>query len=389
MAASNTLWQMESPPGPETVLNGRRYLYFAGTGYLGLQGHPEVIAAAQNAVARLGVHSATSRNGYGMTAEVAEVERRAAEFFRTERALYVVSGYACNFAIASALSEVVDIVVMDEIAHNCLREAIGSLHHLKQPPVVFRHRDAAHLKSLLAEHVPPGTRPLVMTDGVFPMSGKLAPIAEYLAALKPYDGSMLLVDDAHGMAAMGERGGGTLELAGIGPEKFNRDLNEDISGPRVFLSATLSKAIGGHGGVLVGSDAFLERVRNSSGWFRGASAPAAPVAGATAKALEIVQTQPELRRQLTANVRQMREGLRALDLDVEDSPSPVIGLSWDAPRVAENLRDRLLDRGIALGFSRDYVGSNPHGTLRIAVFATHTSEMIDRLLDAFREELKR
>jgi 7-keto-8-aminopelargonate synthetase-like enzyme len=362
-------------------------LYFAGTGYLGLQGHPEVIAAAQEAVAKIGVHSATSRNGFGMTAEVVEVERRAAEFFGTEHSLYLVSGYAGNFAIAAALSPAVDLVLIDETAHDCLREAVRCFDRLKQPPLVFRHRDAGHVAALLREHVRPGMRPLLMTDGVFPMSGKLSPLADYLASLRKYGHAMLLVDDAHGIAAMGEQGRGSLELAGVVADQINRDLEEKVDGPRVFLSATLSKAIGGHGGILAGSRAFLERVRKSSGWFRGASAPAAAVAGATAKALEIVQTNPELRQRLAENVRQVREGLRSLGLAVDESPSPVIGLSWDAPDMAERLRNQLLDRGIALGFSREYTGSSPHGTLRIAIFASHTPPMIEKLLAAIREEL--
>jgi 8-amino-7-oxononanoate synthase len=381
-------WQMQSPPGAETVLNERRYLYFAGTGYLGLQAHPDVIAAGRAGVETYGVHTATSRNGYGTAPPHDEVERRAAEFLGAEAALYLVTGYAVNFAIAAALSPVVDFVVMDETAHDCLREAARWLENLKAPPVKFRHRDAGHAAEMLREHCRPGWRPLLMSDGLFPMSGSLSPLGDYLEVLRKYDGSMLLVDDAHGVAAVGETGKGSLEVAGVKADDINADLARTISEPRVFRSATLSKAIGGHGGALAGDRAFLEKVRQSSGWFRGASAPAAAVAAATAKSLEIVQTHPELRQQLAKNVKHTRTALRELGLKVEDTTSPVIGVSVGKAEQKQNIQRRLQDEGIAIGFSREYTGSGPEGTLRIAVFATHTPEMIDRLIATMQSALK-
>src|SRR5262245_20179680 len=122
--AAQQPWIMESPPGPETVLNGRRYLYFAGTSYLGLQGHPELIAAAMAAAEKYGIHSATSRAGFGTLAPVAEVERRAAELLGTDEAVYLPSGYAGNAAVAAALSGSADLVFYDEHAHDSLRDAM-------------------------------------------------------------------------------------------------------------------------------------------------------------------------------------------------------------------------------------------------------------------------
>ena len=176
-------WTKDSPPGAETVLNVRRYLYFAGTGYLGLQGHPAVVAAARDAATKYGVHTATTRAGFGTSPPVREVEERSARLMGTERATYLVSGYAGNFGVAAALSSAVDLVLVDELGHDCLREATRWLDGLQRPPLVFRHRDASHVRELLAAHARPGVRPLVMTDGVFPVSGRLAPLADYLEIL--------------------------------------------------------------------------------------------------------------------------------------------------------------------------------------------------------------
>jgi len=383
------MWTMEGPAGAETVLNGRRYLYFAGTGYLGLQGHLDVIAAAKLAADRYGVHTATTRTGYGTCPPVREVEHRAASFLGSEAALYLVSGYAVNFALTAALSNFVDLVLVDECAHDCLREATRWLERLKTPVLTFRHRDAGHLAELLRLHTPAGWRPMVLTDGVFPVSGQMAPLAEYLTVLGDFTGAMLLVDDAHGLATVGTSGRGSLEVAGVPARQINLDPEElHASSPRIFHTSTLSKAIGGHGGVIAGSHKFLERVRHSSGWFRGASAPAAPMAAATAKGLEIVETQPVLRQQLAANVEQLRGGLRALGLPVNPGPAPIIGFGLETVLQMQRVQQHLAEQGIAIAYARDYAGAGADGMLRIAVFATHTPAMIERLLSAVADVLK-
>ncbi len=372
---------MQSPPGPITLLNGREYLYFAGTGYLGLQGHPAVIAAAQQAVAQYGVHSATSRAGFGDSPPVVEVERRAAALLGAESATYLVTGYAGNFALAAALADQFELVLCDESAHDCLREAAAMFTHLVVPPRVFRHRDVDHLAELLKTHVAPGVRPIVLTDGVFAASGRLAPLAEYIERLRGYAGSALLVDDAHGLATLGASGRGSLELAGVWPDQINVLDAPGTGAPRIFHSATLSKAVGGHGGVVAGSSALLQQVRGKSGWFRGASAPAAPGAAATAKGLEIVAAEPELRLRLSKNVEHLRLALAHLGLDVERSPAPIISFRLPIAADMQRLQSRLFDDGIAIAYTRDYAGAGPAGLLRIAVFATHTIEMLDRLTD--------
>ncbi len=382
-------WLMESPPAAETILNGRQYLYFAGTGYLGLQAHPEVIAAAQAAAEQYGIHTATSRTVYGTAPPHEEVERRAAEFLGAEAGLYLVTGYAVNFAIAATISPLVDVVLMDELAHDCLREAARWLENLKMPPIKFRHRDAIHVAEILREHCRPGWRPLLMTDGLFAVNGSLSPLGEYIEVLRKYDDSILLVDDAHSVAAIGETGKGSLEIAGVKASEINADLTRSVStGLRVFRSATMSKAVGGHGGMLAGDHAFLERARQSSGWFRGASAPAAAVAAATAKALEIVQTQPELRGRLAANVERARASLQKLGVKIEASLSPVISLSIGQAEQKRRIQQRLQDEGIVIAFFQQYTGSGSEGTLRIAIFATHTPQMIDRLVTALQMALK-
>ncbi len=115
--------RMEGPPGAITRIDGREYLYFGGTGYLGLAGNAEVIDAGCEALRRYGTHTATSRSGFGTSPLTLEVERRAAEFFDLDEAFYFASGYAGNHVLIQALAERVDLVLADESAHFCLAEA--------------------------------------------------------------------------------------------------------------------------------------------------------------------------------------------------------------------------------------------------------------------------
>ena len=158
-------------------------------------------------------------------------------------------------------------------------------------------------------------------------------------------------------------------------------------GRAVYMSTTFSKALGGHGGCIAGSRAFLERVRHSSGWFRGASSPAAAVAAATAKGLELFESDPSLRERLADNVATLRAALAPLGLGVEPSPSPIIGFALDSAERMEAIWQRLLAQGIVIAYARDYAGAGTNGMLRIAVFATHTPAMIERLVGALGEAL--
>ena len=137
---------MESAPGPETVIDGRRILYFGGTGYFGLHGHPAVLRAAARALPRYGTHSATSRAGFGDNPVLLEVESRLTDFFEAEAAAYFGSGYLGILVLGQALAGRYDAVFVDEQAHFCVRDAAASFG---KPVFRFRHRDPDDLERIL------------------------------------------------------------------------------------------------------------------------------------------------------------------------------------------------------------------------------------------------
>jgi 7-keto-8-aminopelargonate synthetase-like enzyme len=359
---------MESAPGAETVINGRKYVYFGGTGYFGLHGNPEMIQAGIEAFGKYGMHSATTRSGFGNNPVLLDAEKKIAGYFGTEDALYFVSGYFSGLFMAQGLADQFDLAFVDETAHFSINDGINST---RKPVVFYKHRDPSDLRSKLKSELKPGQRPLVITDGVFPTFGVIAPVPDIIKELEPYNG-ILCLDDAHSVGVLGAHGRGTCEHFGLKP------------GDRLIMSGTLSKAFGGHGGFIPASAAFIQKIKQTVGAYSGASSTPTPIAAASAKGIELVQSHPEWREKLRQNVARIKKGLRRLGFDVGDSPMPVVTWTLASADDMKKVQGELLDRGIALPHLK-YVGAPSGGVLRASIFSTHTDAHIDQLL----EELKK
>ena len=149
--------------------------------------------------------------------------------------------------LAAGLADRFDAVFVDELSHYSVLEAAGSIGG---PVFRFARADADDLRAVLAARLRPGQRPLVMTNGVFAARGHIAPVAEYQTVLKHYPGAALLVDDAHGLGVFGANGRGTFEHAGL-------DGGINIEGGSKLVCGTLSKAVGGYGGIVPGTRALV------------------------------------------------------------------------------------------------------------------------------------
>ena len=354
--------------GAVTLINGKNYDYFGGCGYLGLQNHPLVLQAAADTVLHYGVSTATSRGGLGESPVYDELEKQACAFFDCEKILYFASGYLGAGILLQADPHPSDHFFIDADAHFSLWDAAAMSNRIITP---FPHCNPAGLALSLAADLQDGERPIVLTDGLFPISGEIAPLPAYLEILQPLHG-VLIVDDAHAAGVLGEHGRGTLEHFGI-------------ADPACRVSATFNKALGGFGGVIYGKKKFLENIERNSRILAGSSPPPLPAAAASAKALEVVMATPELILQLRRNVLQARKGCVELGwkLPVE-SPSPILCLPGRDGLNLFTLRDRLFERGIAVEFVNSYPSAPAGGALRLAISATHTSGQIERLFAEMR-----
>lgn len=364
----------ESPVGPEVQVDGQRLLWFGGTAYLGLQARPEVIAAAVAAIQRFGLHPGSARAGYGTTPPLLAAEAEAAEFFGTAAALHVASGWAATALLVAALPTRRWRAFHDEHAHASAREALGLLDATPRHP--YAHGDAGDLAARLQRELKAGETPLVVTDGVFAGNGRLAPLAALREALAPYPGGTLLVDDAHGFGVLGENGRGSVEHAGLADDDA------------LLVAGTASKALGGHGALVAGNAERIARIARASAWSAGSTPPTVPVAAATAAALRIARTEPQLRVRLHAHAETLRAGLRALGVTLRDDAraAPIIALSLPREREVDALHVALRRAGILVPVLKGYGGLTAPA-LRIAVFATHEAAHLEALLDALRRHL--
>jgi glycine C-acetyltransferase/8-amino-7-oxononanoate synthase len=292
------------------------------------------------------------------------VEAAAARFFEAERAIYFVSGYLGNAILVQGLRGDYEQIFVDEDSHFSVWDGVRTAGI---PVTPFRHRDPDDLVSRCRASLKPGERPLIISDGVFPVSGEIAPVPEYVQALAPYHGAILCLDDAHATGVIGEKGQGTLEYY-------------DLQGRGRYTTYTLSKALAGHGGVIADRATVLDELaRNST--VPGATSPSPlPAASASAYALELLRTDPGLRHQLWANVRRAKEGMRKLGWPLADTPVPILCLGTRPGLDLARLQAELFARDICVAHVTRYSSTPPGGALRIAIFATHTAEQIDRLI---------
>ena len=361
---------MDSAPDAITRINGEDYLYFGGTSYYSLHKHPSVLEAAGNALKDYGMLSATTRLGYGTTELLETLEKRASDFFGTEDTAYLASGFLSSMAGVQALQiqEGFDLIFLDELSHYSNQNAASSV---EKPVHIFGHRDFEDLKTKLKEFVKPGQKPLLISDGVFPVFGEIAPVKIYLELLEPYNG-ILWIDDAHGMGVLGTHGRGVSDLL-------------DIQSERICTGGTLSKAFGGFGGIIPGTRKFISEIKKGA-VMNGANMAPSTALAASLEGINILRSEPGRKEKLWVNARYLKQGLRDLGIPVNNTEVPIAAWETGDRKHMENIREKLMDRGIAIQFMT-YIGAGAEGVLRIVVFENHSTEQIDFLLSELKSHL--
>ncbi|WP_020192750.1 8-amino-7-oxononanoate synthase [Pseudomonas putida] len=357
---------LESPQGPEVVVDGQRLLAFCSNDYLGLANHPEVIAAWQAGAERWGVGGGASHLVVGHSTPHHQVEEALAELTGRPRALLFSTGYMANLGAITALVGQGDTVLQDRLNHASLLDG-GLLSGARFNR--YLHNDPASLASRLDKAV---GNTLVVTDGVFSMDGDLADLPA-LADVARARGAWLMVDDAHGLGTLGAQGGGIVEHFGLGVD--------DVP----VLIGTLGKACGTAGAFVAGSEALIEAlVQFARPYIYTTSQPPA-LACATLKSLELLRRETWRREHLAALIRQFREGAQQLGLQLMDSPTPiqpiVIGDSAQALRLSRLLRER----GVLVTAIRPPTVPAGSARLRVTLSAAHSEAQVQLLLNALAE----
>lgn len=358
-----------SGQGPVISIRGRRYINFGSNDYLGLAAHPDVVRAAREAADRFGFGAGASRLLAGGTVLHERLEKKVAAFKGAGAALLFNSGYAANTGIIPAIAAGGDAVFSDALNHASIVDGCRLSRAEKH---IYRHRDVAHLESLLREKAG-ARRRIIITDSVFSMDGDIAPLAD-LASVAKKHGAILYIDDAHGTGVLG-RGRGSLEHFRIKPE------------PWIIQMGTFSKALGSFGGFAAGSSGMMAWLLNTSRSFIFSTALPAPVVAASLAALRLVSRDRTLVYGLMENRLHLATGLEALGLDSMDSETPIVPVRIGTLRKTLALSDYLFGRGIYAPAIRPPTVPEPR--IRLTVTAAHTGAQIEKVLDALEAFAKK
>lgn len=330
---------------------------FAGNDYLGLSRDPRLADAAHRAAERLGISASSTRWGLGWTEFHERLELRVAEFLAAEASCLLSSAYLGGLVYFWEMVGVHGTVFCDEQSHSNLTVGMNAAGLGVR---TYRHLDADDLSRQLNEWT--GNRPIIATDAVFGMSGELAPLAKLRDLARTHEAE-LLIDDAHGLFAMGRRGRGASEACGLAP------------GDATILGA-MSKSLGTGGGFLAGRSELVERFRRGEPSTSATPLPI-PIAAASLEALRIVSEEPERRQQLAANAQQMLRILAEQGIRVASRETPIIAMMMTDSAEARRLSDHFLSHGLRIPYFT-YPSNSNDNLLRSIARSCYTPEQIQR-----------
>jgi 8-amino-7-oxononanoate synthase len=343
---------ISGPQGPRVLLDGRPVLLLCSNNYLGLADHPRVREAAADAAMRYGVGAGASRLVSGNMTIHRRLEEQLADFKGTPACVLFGSGYLANAGVVSALAGEGDVVLSDSLNHASI---VDGCRLTRAETFVYEHCDMEHLEWGLREANGRGS--LIVTDGVFSMDGDVAPLAEIVELAHRYD-ARVMVDDAHGVGALGPNGRGAVAAAGLEHEV-------DV------VVGTLGKALGSYGAYVCCDRTMAKYLVNTARSLIFSTAlPPPAVAGAMA-ALELLVEQPQRVGKLQRNARVLAEGLAAEGVET-GSATQILPVVVGSAEAAVAASERLLERGIFAQAIRPPTVPNGSSRLRLAVMASHS-----------------
>lgn len=351
----------------EVRWRNRTLVHFSGCDYFRLSRHPKIASAARAALAKNGLSVAASRVTTGNHKIYAQLESELAAFFGAESALLFPDGYLAPMAVAQALAGEFSHAFIDEFTHAALKDASRMLNC---PVNTFKHGDISAVGRALSK-CGPRARPIILTDGMFAHDGSVAPLSQYLKILPRH--GRILVDDAHGAGVLGAMGKGSLEHEGAGRK-------------RIIQCATLSKAFGVYGGVVLGTRALREQIIARSHVFAGTTPLPLPLAGSAITALKLLRSEPACRERLSQNTSYLRSQLRHSGWNVQETPGPIIRLPLMNRAAAADLKRRLFAAGIFPPFLK-YGRASAAGYFRFVISSQHTRAQLNKLasvLESFK-----
>ena len=350
------------------VDSGEHVLNFCANNYLGLSDDDEVIKAASDCLQDRGFGMSSVRFICGTQDIHKKLESKISEFLGFEDTILYSSCFDANGGLFEVLLTAEDAIISDSLNHASI---IDGVRLCKAQRYRYNNSDMADLERCLQEaQAANARRILISTDGVFSMDGIIANLSGICDLADRYD-AMVMVDDSHAVGFMGLGGRGTPEFHGV---------SDRID----IYTGTLGKALGGaSGGYTSARKPVVEWLRQRSRPYLFSNSLAPTIAATSIAILDMLEGNSSLRQQLHANASQFREGMNALGFTVVPGEHPIIPVMLGDARLASNMAEKLLAKGIyVIGFSFPVV---PKGQARIRtqMSAAHSSEQIDQAIEAF------
>jgi glycine C-acetyltransferase len=356
---------LDDAQAARTCVDGRNVVNLSSNNYLGLTTHPALKRKALAALEQFGVGTGSVRTIAGTMQIHMELERRLAEFKKTEAAVVFQSGFAANAGTVAAILTRDDFVISDELNHASI---IDGARLSRASIKVFPHRDVKAAREVVRD-LPRTARKLLITDGVFSMDGDLGALPE-LCDLAEEHGLIMMVDDAHASGVFGKEGRGTVDHFGL-------------HGRVDVQVGTLSKAIGALGGYVAGNRNLIEFLQHRGRPFLFSTSHPPSVAATCLAALDLLVEEPQLIHALWRNAKFFKDGLSALGFDTGASESPITPVMVGDAVKAMRLSDRLFEEGVfAQGIGFPTVARDK-ARVRTIVTATHTQADLQFALDTF------
>ncbi|MBK9294318.1 MAG: aminotransferase class I/II-fold pyridoxal phosphate-dependent enzyme [Oligoflexia bacterium] len=356
---------LEGSIGNNVTHKGKNLVMMSSNNYLGLTHDPRVINAAVEAVKFWGTGCTGSRFLNGNLSLHEKLEKKLAEFLGTESALVFASGFLANQGAIPALAHKGDYIFSDGDNHACIIEGCKASD---AETLVYRHNDMEHLEQLL-KSVPADCGKLIVTDGVFSMTGKTAKYDQIYNLAKKYN-ARTFIDDAHGLGVVGVGGRGTANMYNL---------------PVDVIMGTFSKSMASQGGFIAGSAELIDWLRHNARSFMFSAALAPASTAAALKALEVLMEEPERVVKANANAEYFKKGLQNLGIDTMGSPTTIIPVLVGDDSVCLGVCQTLLKLGI---FTTPVVyPAVPRGQalIRCSVMPTHTEKDLDIAIGAFAQ----
>ena len=357
-----------------TEIGGKSYINFSCYDYLGLNGHPEIVAAAKEAIDRYGISCSASRIVAGERIAHRDLERALADHYSVDDAVVFVSGYGTNVSVIASLAGAKDLVISDAVIHNSA--VVGSVLSGASRRS-FTHNDLDNLEQILAANRGKYERVVIVVEGLYSMDGDYPDLPRLIEIKNKYQ-AWLMVDEAHALGVLGKRGYGIAEHFGVDPRQVD------------IWMGTMSKTLAGCGGYIAGSAALVDYLKCLSGGFVYSVGIPPLLAASVAKSLEIMHREPERVVALQKNGAYFLKAAKEKGLDTGNgcgtAVSPiVVGDSMSAVILSQ----QLFRRGINVQPVLYPAVPAKSSRLRFFLTAMHTEAQIDTATDAMVEELAR